>query len=212
MKINECGRSMIEMLGVLAIVGILSVGGIAGYSKAMRTYKVNKLIEEYGIFINSLLEFSPSLKRISQRSSNENRLYLAPTIQSMGILPQNWTRSGYYIRDSTGRRILIYQRGSTLTFLPYVYDNETRQKATTEDMLLCQRTIKDITIQLAPVISYAYMWQGGEESENLSLGRGDNLCNGTNCLRDLNISTITNACAVCTGEHRNCIIAMDIHL
>ena len=32
---NEKGRSMIEMLGVLAIIGVLSVGGIAGYSKAM---------------------------------------------------------------------------------------------------------------------------------------------------------------------------------
>ena len=32
MKINESGRSMIEMLGVLAIIGVLSVGGIAGYS------------------------------------------------------------------------------------------------------------------------------------------------------------------------------------
>ena len=30
------GRSMIEMLGVLAIIGVLSVGGIAGYSKAMQ--------------------------------------------------------------------------------------------------------------------------------------------------------------------------------
>ena len=29
------GRSMIEMLGVLAIIAVLSVGGIAGYSKAM---------------------------------------------------------------------------------------------------------------------------------------------------------------------------------
>lgn len=36
---NSCekGRSMIEMLGVLAIVGVLSVGGIAGYSKAIVT-------------------------------------------------------------------------------------------------------------------------------------------------------------------------------
>lgn len=25
---NQCGRSMIEMLGVLAIVGMLSIGGI----------------------------------------------------------------------------------------------------------------------------------------------------------------------------------------
>ncbi len=29
------GRSMLEMIGVLAIIGILSVGGISGYSKAM---------------------------------------------------------------------------------------------------------------------------------------------------------------------------------
>ena len=37
---------MIEMLGVLAIVGVLSVGGIAGYSKAMQKYRVNKTIDQ----------------------------------------------------------------------------------------------------------------------------------------------------------------------
>ncbi len=37
---------MIEMLGVLAIIGVLSVGGIAGYSKAMTKFKVNKTIEQ----------------------------------------------------------------------------------------------------------------------------------------------------------------------
>jgi prepilin-type N-terminal cleavage/methylation domain-containing protein len=45
-KLNQKGRSMIEMLGVLAIVGILSAGGIAGYSKAMQSYKTNALIEK----------------------------------------------------------------------------------------------------------------------------------------------------------------------
>ena len=45
-KMTESGRSMIEMLGVLAIVGVLSVGGIAGYTKAMLHYKVNKTIEQ----------------------------------------------------------------------------------------------------------------------------------------------------------------------
>lgn len=43
---NQNGRSMIEMLGVLAIIGVLSVGGIAGYSKAMLKYKTNKLIDQ----------------------------------------------------------------------------------------------------------------------------------------------------------------------
>lgn len=40
------GRSMIEMIGVLAIIGVLSIGGIAGYSKAMTKYKVNKTAEQ----------------------------------------------------------------------------------------------------------------------------------------------------------------------
>lgn len=39
---NQSGRSMIEMLGVLAIIGVLSVGGIAGYSKAMAKYKLTR--------------------------------------------------------------------------------------------------------------------------------------------------------------------------
>ena len=50
------GRSMIEMLGVLAIIGVLTVGGIAGYSKAMEKYKMNKIISEYSFMISGLLE------------------------------------------------------------------------------------------------------------------------------------------------------------
>ena len=45
-KSTQSGRSMIEMLGVLAIVGVLSVGGIAGYSKAMTKFKINKTIDQ----------------------------------------------------------------------------------------------------------------------------------------------------------------------
>lgn len=38
MNFNQSGRSMIEMLGVLAIIAVLTVGGIAGYSKAMQQW------------------------------------------------------------------------------------------------------------------------------------------------------------------------------
>ena len=40
---NESGRSMVEMLGVLAIIGVLSIGGIAGYTTAMKSYKANEI-------------------------------------------------------------------------------------------------------------------------------------------------------------------------
>lgn len=42
MRFNQQGRSMIEIIAVLAIIGILSVGGIAGYSKAMAKHKLTK--------------------------------------------------------------------------------------------------------------------------------------------------------------------------
>lgn len=41
----ESGRSMVEMLGVLAIIGVLSIGGIAGYTMAMNRYKANQIID-----------------------------------------------------------------------------------------------------------------------------------------------------------------------
>ena len=47
----EQGRSMIEMLGVLAIIGVLSVGGINGFSKAMDAHKINTIVEQIGTII-----------------------------------------------------------------------------------------------------------------------------------------------------------------
>ena len=51
MRVNESGRSMIEMLGVLAIIGVLSVGGIAGYSKAMNKFKTNKVADQVSMIV-----------------------------------------------------------------------------------------------------------------------------------------------------------------
>ncbi|MBE6446844.1 MAG: type II secretion system protein [Alphaproteobacteria bacterium] len=45
MRRSEKGRSMVEMLGVLAIIGVLSVGGIYGYTVAMRKYKANEVAQ-----------------------------------------------------------------------------------------------------------------------------------------------------------------------
>ena len=38
----ESGRSMVEMLGVLAVIGVLSIGGIMGYSYGMDKYRANE--------------------------------------------------------------------------------------------------------------------------------------------------------------------------
>lgn len=44
-NIQESGRSMIEMLGVLAIIGVLSVGGFSLVSKVQENQRVNEVID-----------------------------------------------------------------------------------------------------------------------------------------------------------------------
>lgn len=60
----QSSRSMIEMLGVLAIIGVLSVGGIAGYSKAMERYRVNETINQISYIVQNtrdLFKTQPNL-------------------------------------------------------------------------------------------------------------------------------------------------------
>ena len=69
MKVTQTGRSMVEMLGTLAIIGVLSVGGIAGYSKAMFKYKLNKHAEQMNMIFNSIIKHSKSFSNMASNGS-----------------------------------------------------------------------------------------------------------------------------------------------
>ena len=78
-KTNESGRSMIEMLGVLAIIGVLSVGGIAGYSKAMNKFKTNKVADNVSMLV-------ANIKTMYAQQSSFNGLTKSSAV-SMGLVP-----------------------------------------------------------------------------------------------------------------------------
>ena len=86
----QYGRSMIEMLGVLAIIGVLSVGGIAGYSKALTRWKINKTTEQ---IVNFVTEFT-TIYANSKVTSEVNYDYLYSdepedfeTMKGIGLIP-----------------------------------------------------------------------------------------------------------------------------
>lgn len=54
---NNIGRSMVEMLGVIAIIGVLSAGGLAGYSKAMRRHRLNETISQIAVMATNARTF-----------------------------------------------------------------------------------------------------------------------------------------------------------
>jgi len=43
---RQFGRSMIEMLGVLAIIGVLSIGGLLGYRRAVNNHQANQILDD----------------------------------------------------------------------------------------------------------------------------------------------------------------------
>lgn len=78
-NINENGRSMVEMLGVLAIIGVLSAGGLAGYSKAMFKHKLNTTMDQLTMLVTNI-------RTMYGTQDNYENLSAAQAIQ-LGIIP-----------------------------------------------------------------------------------------------------------------------------
>ena len=55
---RQFGRSMIEMLGVLAIIAVLSIGGIVLYRRAVNNHQANQILDDVNRFAFVILERS----------------------------------------------------------------------------------------------------------------------------------------------------------
>ena len=86
---NCVGRSMIEMLGVLAIIAVLTVGGIAGYSKAMSAYKLNKWTSQIREMIANTQTLYMNQKAYSYNAVNLMNTLIAAEAIPQGMLDEN---------------------------------------------------------------------------------------------------------------------------
>ena len=62
MKILQFGRSMIEMLGVLAIIAVLSIGGLLGYRRAVNNHQANTILDDANRLAFVILESSQAFQ------------------------------------------------------------------------------------------------------------------------------------------------------
>ena len=83
--VQQQGRSMVEMLGVLAIVGVLSAGGLLGYSQAMKKIKMNQTQEQIMTIMQNIRTKFAHTKR-PQINSLEQAVEL-------GIFPEEMVKS-----------------------------------------------------------------------------------------------------------------------
>ena len=91
-KKSQSGRSMVEMLGVLAIIGVLSVGGIAGYSLSMRRHRANQVVDAVSKY--ALIVYGTCFKLVEEGFSdwgdivNCERAEGIPAFEYTGIGPK----------------------------------------------------------------------------------------------------------------------------
>ena len=75
-RICEIGRSMTEMLGVLAIIGVLSVGAIGGYSYAMDKYRANQTMQDINLrAIDVIAQYNRMGDVVQNAWKNEKTIY-----------------------------------------------------------------------------------------------------------------------------------------
>jgi len=117
----QSGRSMIEMLGVLAIIGVLSVGGIAGYSKAMHKYRINKTIEQITLIAGNVRSFFAPQRNYSGLSNTVIRkAKLVPDEMWDDTAKQFTNVFGYAVYLSTANKSTS---GDKQAFRMYFYIN-----------------------------------------------------------------------------------------
>ncbi|MDY4689421.1 MAG: type II secretion system protein [Alphaproteobacteria bacterium] len=203
---NPLGRSMIEMLGVLAIIGVLSVGGIAGYSKAMEKWKVNKLIGEYTEFMFNAIEHADDIRKVPNGSG------YADIMQPLNAIPTSWTYdNASNVHDRLNNRIQIWRGGSDLVFEIYLleeYEVKDSYSLAEQRVQLCRELFLNFVQPLSEFVDYSYVWRGDAQTLN-PLWYGNNYCGADKkCLKNVTLAEINAACHTCGDSNGTCSIVI----
>ena len=192
---TQSGRSMVEMLGVLAIIGVLSVGAIAGYSKAMMKYKLNKQAEQ----ISSILDYVNIHLDEFKRSKTNISANMIPILTKLDVIPKEM------IRKNTSSKIYdIF--GTAIGLQNYTVDNVDY---VFEFRLFINKGQKESCMNLFTVAKAKreQLWRTkfeivkGETSNDANSAWGDSYCyTGAKCLKDLTIAEMENFCNICEDK------------
>ena len=199
-KICELGRSMVEMLGVLAIIGVLSVGGIAGYSKAMMKHKLNKHAQSFNELLNNSIQITYKLKNAGTKDENNNTSLerYVDLFDKLQLIPDGmkYVNSGN-IHDIFNSYIGIYRYTALNWAGMYITINDKNH-----NNIIC-KNFASVTKEFYHDIRQIGMQQSDNNGGATNIGtlHGNRDCkNNVKCLKNMTISDIENLCDTCEGS------------
>ena len=199
---SENGRSMVEMLGVLAIIGVLSVGAIAGYSKAMMKHKLNQHAVAVNMLINNVLSIKDKLQHTEYLTHYGTLLY------KLNLLPDgikyinNEHLIEMWFKESVWVYYYNFQRPDSFGGIGF------QIPPTAQGAEICRN------IALAAKENAANLWVVEMQKHYNDTSKpfdyignlwGDNYCsNGQTCLRNLDLNKTERLCNDC--NERSCYL------
>ncbi len=198
----QYGRSMVEMLGVLAIIGVLSVGAIAGYQKAMFKYKMNKFTVSFNQLVNNIIQLKPKLDKAYNNTSLSNEI-----LNQLNLIPDGlkYNSSDNSIYDIFNSKITFHYGMTRNTdgryflesYISYTLDYANNM-ITLHGSNVCQN-ILNIAKENSANITYI----GLQHGKGTQVIEGDYSCkNKSNCLKYLNMIDIENYCFGKSAENK----------
>ena len=193
---QEKGRSMVEMLGVLAIIGVLSVGAMNGYSKAMFKYKLNKQAEQVNWLFNIIYQYK-------EQWGFDEPASMVPFFIKLDLIDKNMIHSGEQekIFDSFGNSIKI--RNNNAPSFDEIILSMTLSESGSNRALICQNMF-NIAKAHSPYLLYIRTDSREDISQDTNASTmyyGDVRCpdygKGTNCIRYATLEDIYNVCQNC---------------
>ena len=190
------GRSMVEMLGVLAIIGVLSVGAIAGYSKAMMKYKLNKQTEQ----ISSILDYVNIHMDDFKRSKTSTAGNIFPLLKKLNVIPQEMIRKNISSKifdifgNSIGLQNYTFPNSGVYYFEIYIVLNKGEKES-------CMNLFTIAKAQRGQLWRTKFETRKGEAAGEANSAFGDNYCTSAfKCLKDLTIAEMEDFCNVCEDK------------
>lgn len=193
---RENGRSMVEMLGVLAIIGVLSVGAMNGYSKAMFKYKLNKQAEQMNTVINAVARLAPDLSVDSY-----NQQFLTSYFIKLNEIPIEMIHEDNYDQ--------IYDVFNLAWAIYYLYDKNSVEKSInlsfanavtltnnfSQNLEICRNLIVTAKENSSNIYYISTLSGYQTEEEQRGVLYGDNACSsGRVCLKNMTLEQIYDIC------------------
>ncbi len=185
----SAGRSMVEMLGVLAIIGVLSVGAISGYSTAMNKYKLNKQAEQMNTVISAVARYHKDL-RINDGSTSSTSII--PILKKLNEIPQDMyiANNDTQIEDVFKNHYEIYHHYTGYVGIAVKLDS-------TGDSTQCQNLYMITKAFHADIHSIFLNYSEGGQQLPASSQKGDKYCTSEeDCLRNLTIAKANELCSI----------------